>query len=165
MSSDNPSGADFLAGYLLKQNALQQKLLETQQETIRLYQKLEQVTPSSPGENIHWHKVSGGITSEEVLASDDLQLVLAFRDWMLEFGNTYIKPYVHLKVYGEIMSHMMRGVSKRLAELEVKADFETMAIEAKTLNFIAALDKAQGDPKNSSSENKQEDPQQPRLIE
>lgn len=113
----------FLLGYLLQQSKLQQQLIETQQEVIRLQQKVEQLTPPYPDEDVNWNKVSGGLTSVEVLESDDLEKVRALREWIFHFGEKYIRRFVHQRAYSELIAHMTRGIPRRLAELEVMREF------------------------------------------
>ncbi len=131
----------LLTGYLLKQTELQRQLIQAQQEIIRLHQKIESLTPPEPAEDVHWHKVSAGLTSEETLASDDVEQIRRLLGWVLRFGQKYVQPYVHLRVYGEIIAHMSRGISSKLAELEVRADFAELFSPPNALDFQTAVKK------------------------
>jgi len=130
---------DSLLEMLQQQNDLQRQLIEAQNEVIRLYRKMESLTPPKPETDVHWHQVSGGILSDDVLASDNLEQMRALQNWMMGFGEKYIKPYIHPEVYGEMLSHMTRGLSGRLAELEVTALFGLRPDDIeKTVDFESA---------------------------
>lgn len=128
---------DMLLGYLLNQTTLQQALLEKQQEIIRLHETIRKLTPPPPDEDVNWHRVSGGVTSEETLKTDDLEQIKQFYEWLQAFGEKYIKPYVHLRVYAEIMAQMTRGLPSKIAGLEVQAEFGVTPerSQAQTLRF------------------------------
>jgi hypothetical protein len=117
---------------LIQQNEWQQKLIESQKEIIALHKKIEQLTPPAPDDDINWNKVSGGKTSSEVLETGDFDDLRALSQWILKFGEKYIKPYVHFRAYTEMMAHMSRGISQRMAELETQKEFEQPDSATKT---------------------------------
>lgn len=116
---------DELVKLLQEKTALQQQLIEAQQEIIRLHEKVEQMTPPTPPDDANFHRIHG-MTSEEAFNSNKLENLQALYDWCFDFGNTYIKPYVHLRTFAELMAHMTRGLNRKIAILEVKAEFEML---------------------------------------
>lgn len=139
----------------MKQEELIQQLVNAQQEIIRLNQRIEALLPKQPDNDVHWHQVSGGLLSDDVLASNDVEKVKALYDWMLQFGTKYIKPYVQLEAYAELMSHMTQRVIRRLAELEAEVDLNiTNTITSKTVN-LADVQKKQLNKKKPSKKSDQ----------
>lgn len=112
-----------LIGFLIQQNALQKQLLECQQEIIQLQKKLQAIAPAKPDTDVHWNKVSGGLTASDVIEANDLEKLQALNEWIFTFGEKYIKPYVHVEAYAEVIAHMSRDIPRRMAELEIRAEF------------------------------------------
>jgi tRNA nucleotidyltransferase/poly(A) polymerase len=139
MKHENMFEAGLLVGLLISQNQqmkqileLQQQLIAAQQETLALQKKLAHLSPPTPEEDAHWHLVSGGVMSEEAARSNDLEMVTTFYEWLLRFGKKYVQPYVHPKVYGEIINQMTRGVTSHMAALQVEAETKTKRRNAKS---------------------------------
>ena len=65
--------------------------------------------------------------SKEAARSDNLETVLRFRDWNIEFAKKYIKPYVNPKVYSECLNQMTRGLSERIAQLKTEREIAAAA--------------------------------------
>ncbi|MDX1991951.1 MAG: hypothetical protein SF029_06165 [bacterium] len=129
MKHENSFEAGLLVGLLISQNQqmkhvveLQRQLIAAQQEALAQQKKLAHLTPPTPEEDAHWHLVSGGVMSEDAAKSNDLETVTTFYQWLLAFGKKYVQPYVHPKVYGEIINQMTRGVTSHMAALQVEAD-------------------------------------------
>lgn len=121
MSDSQTPQAGDLTGFLLQQNKLQQHLIDAQQQIIELYQRLEERIPAEPKDDVSFHLIAReGMSSEDVFAGDNLEDLRQLREWIFQFGEKYVKPYVHLRVYGEIVGHMSRGLAQKLAELEVQ---------------------------------------------
>ncbi|MCU0497122.1 MAG: hypothetical protein MUF87_07215 [Anaerolineae bacterium] len=106
---------------LQRENTLQKQLIESQQEVIRLYQQLEQLRPKKPELDARWYQVSGD-NSTDVVKSGNLEQLTNLTEWLYQFGNKYVKPYVHSEVYSEIMTHMTRGLPAQMAKLAVMQD-------------------------------------------
>ena len=123
MTTEHDFEAGFITGFLLKQNNLQKQIIEHQAEIIRLQQQVEKMTPGAPDKDVNWNKVSGGLTSTEAIEGSDLQVLESLQEWIHTFGEKYIKPYVHHRAYAEMIAHMSRGISERLAELEYAQEF------------------------------------------
>ena len=102
---------------LLKQNQLQDELIQAQKTIIELQAKIQEMTPSTPPNESYWHILSEGVLSEEAANSSDLELVYEFYKWNIEFASKYVKPYVNPKVFGEVLNQMTRGLPNRIAEL------------------------------------------------
>lgn len=112
----------LLLGMLLNQNALQQQLIEVQQENIRLRKQIEEQTPRTPPvEEIRWHMVSKGASIDDALSSEDVAVVRMFYEWLLGFGNKHLKPYLNYRVYSELMNLLTHSATRRLADLEASA--------------------------------------------
>lgn len=107
-------------------DALKDMLIQTQQQLIEAQEKLLALQPNLPDEDVHWHKVSHGKIGDDVIESDDLALVQEFRQWIFDFGDKYLRPYVHPQVYAETISHMSRGIPAKLAELETLEDMKRL---------------------------------------
>lgn len=115
----------WILAMMLRQIALQDELLEAKRENIELRKQLKALTPANPkGDEWSWHRSHDMLDSEVVAVSDDLQQVRQFNDWLTWFGEKFLKPYVHARVYMEAMSHMRRGLASRLAELETREDMK-----------------------------------------
>ncbi|HEX2906036.1 MAG TPA: hypothetical protein VHO69_04205 [Phototrophicaceae bacterium] len=124
MKPDHSFQAGLLVGMLLQQTALQQEVIEAQREIIKLREQVAASVPAEPGKDVHWHVASGKM-SDEAAEADDLETVRTFYRWLLDFGKKYVQPYVHSKVYTEVINQMTRGLSRRIAELEVQAKFSS----------------------------------------
>lgn len=104
---------------------LQKQVIEEQKKIIALQQQIQEMTPKTPNEkDLHWHIFSGRVEND-IVATGDLSALVAYHDWIINFGKKYIQPYVHPHVYGEILTQMTRGLSRRIAELEVMTKFGT----------------------------------------
>jgi len=117
---DERFASGLFVGFLLRQVDLQKQVIEAQQEIIQLRKELEGLKPTIPDDDVNWNKVSGGITATEVLESESIELLNQLNKWIFQFGEKYIRPYVHSKAYAEMIGHMTRGIPKRLAELEIQ---------------------------------------------
>ncbi|MDQ7024061.1 MAG: hypothetical protein Q9P01_21250 [Anaerolineae bacterium] len=142
--------------------SLQEQLIESQRENIDLRKKIEEMTPSVPDDDVHWNKVSGGLTSVEALMSENLEVLRKLQNWILDFGDKYVKPYVHQKTYAEIMAHMMSGLPRKLAREELKAEFGDVFPEGKTVPF-PPIDKNTTGASNKST-SPDDTPTQKRLL-
>jgi hypothetical protein len=139
---------------LAQQIRLQQYLIDAQNEIITLRKKLEAFTPDNPGDDVYWNVVSGGLTSEDVLAEGDAAKLKRLYEWIFTFGEKYVKPYVHQKTYAEIIAHMTRGLARRMAEADVKHEFgDNVLPQGKTVPFpdISTDSENQIKPAKSSS--------------
>ncbi|MEM6285386.1 MAG: hypothetical protein AAF787_24565, partial [Chloroflexota bacterium] len=139
--------------------ALQQQLIELQAEVIRLHQKLEKLTPEDPDlKDIRWHLFSDGVMSDELITSADHDTLKKYRKWLHEFGEKHVRPYVHNNIYIEIMTHMGRGIARRMAKLEVNAELgieeEPDTDTDNTLSF----------PSKDTPSEEPDKPQQPPLL-
>ncbi len=121
--------------------AAQQQLIEAQQEIIRLQQRIDDLTPKTPPDTeALWHLASGGIMSEEAANSNDLELVRRFLNWNVRFATLYVKPHVDPKVFAECLNQMTRGLSSRIAVLEV-ANHQVSKLEAPKKTAQSKADK------------------------
>ena len=115
----------LILAMMLRQIALQEELLECKRENIELRKQLKALTPVNPkGDEWSWHKTHDMVQAEAAAGSDELQKVRQYNDWLTWFGEKFLKPYVHARVYMEAMSHMRRGLASRLAELETREDMK-----------------------------------------
>jgi hypothetical protein len=111
----------ILLQWFIERIALQQQLIETQQQVIALQQRIDQMTPkNAPDEEILWHIASGGIMSKEAALSEDVRVVKKFLKWNQDMAKKNIKPYVNPKVYMECLQQMTRGLPERVALLETR---------------------------------------------
>lgn len=141
---------------------LQQKLIDAQHQNIQLRQRIDKLTPAVPNDDVHWNKVSGGMTAEEALMSENVVILKQFQEWVFQFGEKYVKPYVHQKAYAEMIAHMMRGLPQKLAREEIKTEFGDVLPEGKTVQFPAKTEEAKSE--NSPNTIEEKKPQQKRLL-
>lgn len=112
----------LLLGLLLSQNIMQQQLIEVQQENIKLRKQIDEQTPKTPPvEEIRWHMASKGESIEDTLTSTDIETIRTFYEWLIQFGNKHLKPYLNYRVYSEVMNLLTHAATQRLAELEAGA--------------------------------------------
>ncbi len=163
MKLDNAFQAGLLLGLLVNQSKMQQQMIENQQTVIQLQQqviglqkRVDEMTPKTPGDDVRWH-IFSGLDDEDVVASDDLKALKALYKWVSEFGRKYVKGYVHPTVYSEIMNHMGRGLSRRIAEIETLAKFSTPSSSPKKPK-IKSTKSAQATPETNGTSNSTENP-------
>lgn len=109
---------------MLRQMALQEELLQVQRENIELRKQIKEISPINPkGDEWSFHK-STGILSTDIVRSNELAEVKRFNDWLTWFGDKFLKPYTHARVYMEAMTHMRRGLAERIAELQTLEDIK-----------------------------------------
>lgn len=102
----------------------QQQLIKTQQELIKAHRRIDKMTPKEPKDkDAIWHLNDKGLTSMEAANSKDLETLRYFQEWIIEFANKYIKPFVHPKVYSECLNQMTRGLPERIARQQTLMDF------------------------------------------
>jgi hypothetical protein len=142
---------------------LQELLIETQQENIALRKQIEKMTPPVPGDDVHWNKISGGLTAQEALVSENLDTLRKLQNWIFDFGEKYVKPYVHQKTYSEMIAHMMNNLPRKLAREEVKAEFGDVLPEGKTVPF-PAVEKLDKDEVSETPASDSNPPVQKRLL-
>lgn len=112
-----------LIAYVYQVLDLQQQLIDAQQKIIELQQRIDDMTPKNPkDEEIFWHLVSNGISSKEAANSRDIDVVIRFQGWNVEFAKKHIKPYVNPKVFAEVLNQMTRGLPERIADLQTKQE-------------------------------------------
>ena len=161
----SPTLKTQLANALAEQMSLQKQLIKVQQENIELRKKVESLQASVPDDDVHWNKVSGGLTSDEVLANGDLTQIMKLNEWVFSFGEKYIKPYVHHIAYAEMIGHMTRGIAKKMAIEEVNAEFGDTLPEGKTLQFVDIQRDAEKSEKKTTNKSKSTTPKQKKLLD
>lgn len=114
----------LILSLIFRQVALQEELLQVQRENIELRKQLKELTPTNPkGDEWSFHKTTG-VLSADIAKSSDLTEVKKFNEWLSWFGDKFLKPYVHSRVYMEAMTHMRRGLAERIAELQTLEDLK-----------------------------------------
>jgi len=154
----------LLLGMLIQQQEviqLQQELLESQKEIIKLKDELTEKLPKEPEKNMRWH-ISSGMTSEDVMNSDDKRIIEAYKNWIVEFAKKYLKPYVHRDVYSEATSPMLRGIPTRLARMDTDEFFSALPSIKNVVEFPETKEKPS---KNDIAETEEKDVKQLPLLQ
>jgi hypothetical protein len=114
----------------------QQELIKAQQEIIELQKRVDAMTPKVVAdEEIFWHTHSG-MPSLEAANSDDIEVVSKYHQWLTEFAQKHLKPYVNPKVFGEALNQMTRGLTQRIVDLEMKPAISNGRRRIKPTNTI-----------------------------
>lgn len=139
---------------------LQEQLINAQTENIELRKQIEKMTSQPPDDDVHWNKVSGGLTLAEALNSENLEVLRKLQNWIFDFGEKYLKPYIHSKTYAEVMAHLLANLPRKLAREEIKSEFGNVLPEGITVPF-PSIDKDDSSNITPSPENA---PTQKRLL-